>query len=114
VSLVTPETPDAVRGILAPELQVTIRNLGDGEFDDGFLVVTLQRAEAGGSKFMRRHHEQIDPIAPMGELNVISTWDVSELKGGEYYFYGHVNYKYLWDVNSLDTFRSDRFLINQN
>ena len=88
---------------------MTIRNTGDGAFDDGFLVVTLQRREGRQSKFMRRRHGDLLPIAPGEEQTISQRWDISELEPGTYYFYGHVNYKHLWDTNSLDTFDSEDF-----
>ena len=92
-------------------LSLTVHNVGDGDFDDGFVVVTLQREEQSRSKFIARQHGTIKSIAPGKTVMIAQAWDTTELDAGDYYFFGHVNYKYLWDTNRLDSFRSTLFRV---
>lgn len=119
--------PFAIRGWGEPEidearidqenngltLNVPVNNSGLGEFNDGFMVITLQKVIKGKSKakFQDRRHAQIEPIAPGEVFEVVTMWDTSDWEPGNYYFSGHVNYQYLYDANSLAVFKSPVFEI---
>ena len=92
-------------------LRLTVRNVGDGTFDDGFVVVTLQRQEEPSSKFISRQHGMMESIASGKTVTIAREWDTTKLAPGDYYFFGHVNYKYMWDTNRLDSFLSTRFRV---
>ncbi|WP_146531585.1 hypothetical protein [Novipirellula artificiosorum] len=92
-------------------LRLTVRNVGDGTFDDGFVVATLQREEKPSFKFIARRHGMMKSIEPGKTVIISQEWDTTKLNPGVYCFYGHVNYKYMWDTNRLDSFQSPRFRI---
>ena len=93
----------------AVELSVKIKNEGKGEFDDGFLVVTLQKLSSSRPKFMGRQNLKLKTISANGEVECVSHWDMSKAEPGTYYFHGHVNYTYLYDANSLCDVESKPF-----
>jgi serine/threonine protein kinase len=88
---------------------VTISNEGKGDFNDGFLVVTLQRVKGEFGQFKSRQNRQPESI-PAGKTKTVSVpLEIAGLEPGQYYFYGHVNYRHLWDANTLCEFQSPRF-----
>jgi hypothetical protein len=116
-------SPFMVRGYGVPKIQKTsvkteaadaklmlvIRNDGLGEFNDGFLVATVQKKEASGDKFSGRRHVDIPAVPVKGERLVEVIWNTADLEPGTYCFYGHINYHELWDINTLAEFESDTF-----
>jgi serine/threonine protein kinase len=90
-------------------LSVKIKNKGKGEFDDGFLVMTLQKLSSSGSEFKGRQNIDLKTIPASGEVESVSRWDMSDEEPGTYYFHGHVNYTYLYDANALCHVESEPF-----
>ena len=91
------------------QLSLTILNQGRGTFDDGLLVVTLQKAKGEYGEFKSRQNRDLEAVAPGTTKTVSVQMEVAGLEAGEYYFYGHINYRHLWDANTLCEFQSPRF-----
>jgi serine/threonine protein kinase len=95
-------------------LSVPILNKGQGQFRDGILIVTLQKEEGEGSAFQKRSNTYLDPIPTGATKTVVVELDAQDFGEGTYYFYGHVNYRHLWDVNELCELESPRFTLPAN
>ncbi len=108
------EKASAEVGATDVKLTVVVRNSGLGEFNDGFFVATLQMQTREGTlpEFKGRQHFKIAPIGAKGQRQLECRWKIADLKPGEYFFAGHVNYEHLWDPNKLATFRTDSFAIS--
>ena len=105
------EKADVSTNASSVTLRLSVRNVGDGTFDDGFVVATLQRVEEPRNKFIARQHGTMESITPGKTVIIAQEWDTTKLDPGDYYFFGHVNYKYMWDTNRLDSFRSTLFRV---
>ena len=55
--------------------------------------------------FKDRQNLHLAPIPAKGQRKVKSIWKTADGKPGEYYFYGHVNYRRLYDANTLAEFK---------
>lgn len=93
------------------KLDVIVHNEGSGEFNDGLFIVTLQKKGARRSTFKDRRNLGMEPIPANEQTNVETTWETADWEPGTYYFYGHINYKHLWDANELARFQSDTFSV---
>ena len=93
------------------KLILVVRNLGLGEFNDGFVVATIQKQEGSRFEFQGRRHLDITPIPAKGDRQIESIWKIADFKPGKYHFHGAINYKELWDPNKLATFDTDTFVI---
>jgi hypothetical protein len=93
------------------KLILAVRNAGLGEFNDGFIVATIQKHEGSRFVFQERRHINITPIPPKEQRQFESLWKTADLKPGKYHFYGHINYEELWDANALATFDTDSVVV---
>ena len=105
--------PFIVRGYGIPKIEATrvevqgssakltllVRNVGRGTFDDGLLVVTVQKKAGNRSEFKDRKNLGVEPIPAGAQKSVETTWQTAAWEAGTYYFYGHINYVHLWDAN---------------
>lgn len=94
------------------KLTLTVRNLGLGEFNDGFIVATIQQTRLGSRNvFKERRHIDLAPIAAKQQRQVEAIWKTADWAPGTYYFHGHICYQQLWDANKLATFDTETFEI---
>jgi hypothetical protein len=92
------------------ELELTLANEGDGELNDGQLVVTLQRDGAtAGPEFRGRIQREVPAIAPGAETVLRVSWGIGDLPKGAYYFHGGVSDAFNLDANWRARFDSEKF-----
>jgi hypothetical protein len=91
------------------QLTLTILNQGKGQFNDGLLVVTLQKAKGQYGEFKGRKNVSLQAIPPGSTKAFSVEMELRGLEAEQYYFYGHVNYIHLFDANALCEFESPRF-----
>ena len=108
-----PQIEKAVVELRATDVKLilVVRNLGLGEFNDGFVVATIQKQEGSRFESQGRRHLDIEPIPAKGDRQIESIWKIADFKPGKYHFHGAINYKELWDPNKLATFDTDLFVI---
>ena len=105
------ETATAEAGATDVKLTLVVRNSGLGEFNDGFIVATIQKQAGSRFEFQGRRHLKIEPIPAKGQQTITSLWETDGWKPGRYHFHGAINYEELWDANRLATFDTDDFVI---
>ena len=93
------------------KLSLVVRNPGLGEFNDGFIVATIQKQDGSRFEFQGRRHINLVPIPAKGQRQVEAIWKTADWKPGIYHFHGHINYEQLWDANTLATFDTDTFAV---
>jgi WD40 repeat protein len=125
-----PDEPFIVRGYGVPEVQKTavevgltevkltvlVRNSGRGEFDSGFIEVSLRPGRTPGrrtSSTAQRDSQRVPmaPIPPNGERQIELVWNIAGREPGKYGFQGHIDDEELRHRASLAAFQTKLFEI---
>ena len=109
-----PEIKKAVAEIRGGDavLTLVVRNTGRGEFNDGLLVVHVQKQLSTWFTFEGRSKDiDMAPIPAQREGTIELAWKTADWKPGTYCFSGTINNRQLRDANKLASFDTDNFVI---
>ena len=95
-------------------LTMVLKNAGEGEFNDGTFMMTLQRInpEKGKSAFSGRWNDRLPKVAAKGTGTYEKEVPTSAWVPGPYYFSGHISVMGSNDDSDyLERFKSEQFVI---
>ncbi len=113
--LASPKVVSAKATLLNGQATLTFnfKNSGTGEFNEGRMVITLQKNVGTYGQFKSRWEAKVDPIPPGATATLVREYSATKWEPGEYYFAGHLNSdcNYNDSESVFDNFKSDLFTV---
>ena len=113
--LASPKVVSAKATLLNGKATLTLnfKNSGTGEFNEGRMVITLQKNVKPYGQFKSRREAKVDPIPPGATATLVRECSATKWEPGEYYFAGHLNSdcNYNDGESVFDNFKSDLFTV---
>lgn len=93
------------------KLLLELANTGTGEFNEGRMIITLQKSSRVRGEFKGRWERKVSAVPPGDTMAFEQDIDLTKMEPADYYFYGHLNLDHVFTDSEgvFDHFKTNNF-----